>query len=68
MAGKELSFEESMHRIEEIVKKLESGNCSLEESLKLFEEATGLCASCDQRLKTAQHRIEQYAAEEKPEE
>ena len=37
MAAKKLKFEEAMRRLQEIVGKLESGEVSLEESMKLFE-------------------------------
>ena len=47
MAEKKRSFEESMARLEEIVTQLEKGEAPLEESLKLFEEGTGLVRLCD---------------------
>ena len=39
------TFEDSIHRLEEIVQKMESGDLPLEESLKLFEEGTNLVKS-----------------------
>ena len=42
MAAKKLSFEESVARLDEIVKHLESGDLPLSESLTMFEEGTKL--------------------------
>jgi exodeoxyribonuclease VII small subunit len=53
----ELTFETAMARLEEIVAVLESGNCTLDESLKLFEEGTKLTAFCSGALKTAEQKI-----------
>ena len=36
---------------------LENGNTSLDESIELFEEATKLCAFCNERLETAEQKI-----------
>ena len=46
MARKKLSFEEAMKRLEEIVSHLEKGDIPLEESIRLFEEGSGLLALC----------------------
>lgn len=54
MAVKKKSFEESMKRLEEIVSQLERGESSLDQSLKLFEEGTGLAAHCTQMLDQAE--------------
>ena len=48
---KKLSFEASIQELEEIVAKLENGEESLEESLKLFEKGTKLASSCYQPWK-----------------
>ena len=42
----EITFEQAMARLEHIVTTLESGRCSLDESLTLFEEGTKLTAFC----------------------
>ena len=52
-----ITFEDAMKRIEEIVSRLENGNTSLDESVELFEEATKLCAFCNERLETAEQKI-----------
>ena len=55
----ELTFETAMARLEEIVALLEGGNCTLDESLKLFEEGTKLTAFCSELLKNAEQQIVQ---------
>ena len=52
-----LSFEASIQELEEIVAKLENGEESLEESLKLFEKGTKLASSCYQTLEKAEQKI-----------
>jgi exodeoxyribonuclease VII small subunit len=51
------NFEESLKRLEEIVRRMEQGNVPLEESLKLFEEGTALAAGCSARLDEAELRV-----------
>jgi exodeoxyribonuclease VII small subunit len=53
----ELSFEQAMKRIEEIVADLEKGDLPLEKSLDAFEEAVMLARKCQGKLKAAQDRI-----------
>ena len=48
---KEINFEESLKRLEEIVTKLEEGKSSLDESLKLYEEGVGLAVALQKKLK-----------------
>jgi len=55
---KELKFEDGLKRLEEIVAKLESGNLSLDDSLKLFEEGVKLVRFCNERLAEAQQKVE----------
>lgn len=55
----EWTFETAMARLEEIVALLESGNCTLDESLKLFEEGAKLTAFCNESLKAAEQKITQ---------
>ncbi len=50
----EKSFEQSLARLEEIVKLLEKGDAPLSESLGLFEEGTGLIRSCGTLLEQAE--------------
>lgn len=57
MAKKELSFEESMERLEEIVSSLESGEFPLDESLKLFEEGVKLVKFCNEKLESVEKSV-----------
>lgn len=57
MSEKKLSFEESITRLDEIVRQLEKGDAALSESLKLFEEGTGLIANCDALLNEAEQMV-----------
>ena len=54
---KEMQFEEAFKRLEAIVGNLESGDLSLEESMKLFEEGIGLTEACKSRLEDAEQKI-----------
>ena len=51
-------FEESLERLEEIVKKMEAGELTLEESLKAFEEGVRLSRLCAKKLDEADRRVE----------
>jgi exodeoxyribonuclease VII small subunit len=53
----DLSFEEAYSRLEIIVRKLETGDTTLEESLALFEEGVALTAKCLALLDKAEARI-----------
>jgi|WetSurMetagenome_2_1015567.scaffolds.fasta_scaffold323763_2 exodeoxyribonuclease VII small subunit len=53
----EVTFEHSMHRLEEIVDRLERGEVSLDESLKLFEEGMEISRSCLNKLSAAETRL-----------
>ncbi len=57
MAKKELSFEEAMQQLEEIVRRLEKGDVPLEESLALFEKGSGLIARCSKLLDEAEQKV-----------
>ncbi len=58
MTGKAKTFESSLGDLEKIVRKLEDGEMSLEESLKLFEDGVKLSRECQERLNQAERRIE----------
>ncbi|MFU0801227.1 MAG: exodeoxyribonuclease VII small subunit [Xylanivirga thermophila] len=51
------TFESALSRLEYIVKKLESENLTLDESLKLFEEGVKLSAYCNEKLDKAQGKV-----------
>ena len=56
---KSLSFETALKELETITRSLETGEASLEDSIKLFERGSKLKAYCDDKLKAAQMRVEQ---------
>ena len=51
---KKISFEENMHRLEQIVQAMERGDAPLEESLSLFQEGTALIQRCGILLEEAE--------------
>lgn len=57
MSRKKLSFEESMTRLEQIVRSMERGDVALEESLKLFQDGTELVKDCQKLLEEAQLQV-----------
>ena len=61
--GEEMSYEDSLERLEQIVQRLESGQLPLDESLRLFEEGTNLTKVCQKRLTEAELRIEKLMAD-----
>jgi len=52
------SFEASLVALEKIVRELERGDLPLERSLELFEEGVKLSRECQERLNSAERRIE----------
>ncbi len=56
------SFEAAIKRLTEIVQTLERGDLPLEESLRLFEEGVKLSRISQQRLDSAEKRVEQLLA------
>lgn len=54
---KELSFEENLEKLEEIVKNLESGNIPLDDAINSFNEAMKLAKVCDEKLKNAEEKV-----------
>ncbi|GAA0423437.1 hypothetical protein GCM10009133_35000 [Cocleimonas flava] len=50
-------FETAMADLEALVSKIESGDLSLEESLKEFENGVKLSRACQAALKDAEHRV-----------
>jgi exodeoxyribonuclease VII small subunit len=57
----ELSFEDALARLEEIVRLLEKGEAPLDQSIELYQEGDRLKRHCEARLKSAQARIERIA-------
>src|SRR6187397_3138489 len=61
ISSSELSFEDALKRLEEIVRTLERGEAPLDKSIELYQEGDKLKRHCEARLKAAQARIEQIA-------
>ncbi len=51
-------FEEALGRLEALVKKMEAGDLTLEQSLKAFEEGTRLARVCAKKLDEAERRVD----------
>lgn len=56
--NEEMKFEEALERLQDIVGKLEAGDVSLDESLKLFEEGVRLSSLCSGKLESVEKKIE----------
>lgn len=52
-----MDFEKKLGRLEEIVEKMETGELSLEDSLKLFEEGVKLSRDCNVQLSDAEQKV-----------
>jgi exodeoxyribonuclease VII small subunit len=59
----ELTFEQALQELEEIVTKLEAGDLTLEETLSLFERGQKLASRCNLQLDEAHLRVEQLTAD-----
>jgi exodeoxyribonuclease VII small subunit len=56
--SKKGDFEKSLTRLEEVVKRLESADLSLDEAMRLFEEGVKLSRECQKQLEQAEGRVE----------
>ncbi len=65
MAKKKLTFEESLENLENIVSKLESGEESLESTLKLYQEGLEASRNCKEILEQAKQKITVCETEDK---
>lgn len=52
------NFEAALGKLEELVRRMETGDLTLEESLKAFEEGTRLARLCSRKLDEAERRVE----------
>lgn len=57
-APKKPDFEKSLARLEEVVRRLESPQLSLDDAMKLFEEGVELSRECQKQLEEAEGRVE----------
>jgi exodeoxyribonuclease VII small subunit len=53
-----VNFEQSLQRLEALVKSLESGNLELDAALGAFQEGVGLVKQCQQLLSQAEQKVE----------
>ncbi len=53
----EMSFEEAMRELEQVVGQLESGDVELEASIKLYERGAALKKRCEDKLKEAEEKV-----------
>ena len=58
---KNLKYDEAIKKLEEIVLSLEKGDCTLEETIKLYDEATKLSGYCAAMLDNAKLKIEELS-------
>ena len=59
----DISFEESLEKLEEIVEKLEKGTLSLDEALKLYEEGMHFSDKCLEKLNATKKKVEKLSRE-----
>ncbi|MEL6169801.1 MAG: exodeoxyribonuclease VII small subunit [Pseudomonadota bacterium] len=52
-----MSFEDAMRALEEVVAQLESGDVELDRSIALYERGTALKAHCEAKLKAAEEKV-----------
>ncbi|MCB2084669.1 MAG: exodeoxyribonuclease VII small subunit, partial [Sphingomonadaceae bacterium] len=58
----ELSFEDALRALEDVVRRLEGGEVPLDESIDLYERGEALRQHCQKRLDSAQARIEKIVS------
>lgn len=62
MSADKMNFEKKLSRLEEIVSKMEKGDLTLEDSLKLFEEGVQLSRDCNSKLNEAEAKIKKLVS------
>ncbi len=60
----EKKFEEALNRLEEIVSKLEDGDITLDESIKVFKEGVELAKFCKEKLNSAEKQLKKLVKDE----
>ncbi|WGV15069.1 exodeoxyribonuclease VII small subunit [Fuscovulum ytuae] len=60
----EMTFEEAMAALEQVVTQLERGEVALEESIALYERGAALKVHCSDKLKAAEEKVELIRAQE----
>lgn len=64
MKKETIKFEGCLEKLEGLVKKLEHGELTLDESLKAFEEGVGLARQCSAMLEEAKGKVEELVQKE----
>jgi exodeoxyribonuclease VII small subunit len=59
----QVTFEEAMEKLEEIVARLESGNVPLEEAINLFQDGMLLSKQCHEKLKNIEEKMDRMIDE-----
>ena len=54
---KDMSFEDAMKELEQVVGQLERGDVALDDSIKLYERGAALKARCEAKLKEAEEKV-----------
>lgn len=57
--SEQISFEEALKKLQDVITRLEDDSIALEESVKLYEEGVKLSAFCTDILSKAELKIEQ---------
>ena len=60
----EMSFEDAMKALEDVVSQLESGDVALEASIQLYERGAELKAHCQKKLAEAEEKVAQITLDE----
>ena len=55
--AKKMTYDQSVQRLDEIVRSMEKGDAPLEEALKLFEEGSALIVACGKMLDEAEQKV-----------
>lgn len=62
-----LTFEQAMNKLQAIVERLEAGEETLDNSIKLFEEGAKLSSFCYDKLKSVEQKVNRIAEKENDE-
>ena len=61
--NKDLSFEDGLKKLEDIVEQLESGDVDLDKSVELYENGMNLKKICEEKLKKVENQIKKIKVE-----
>lgn len=60
---KDLSFEQALSELEEIVEKLEQGDIDLEDSIDIYERGNLLKGHCEKKLESAKMKVDKIISQ-----